>query len=251
MDTVLIAEGHGSGRGGLLYRIGKGSGCHGEAGAPQQAAPDDRHREPSGCGGICQRDRIRDGRRPDGSSQGQGRGTFSGAERWHRGPAQSGRSDAQRSAVRCPRHRDPQARRRIGDAHRHQVQRRCRRTPAGGSCGQHRRDHPPPEGAGCVRLLRRYGRRVPAQEQPDRPHCTGAGQRGQRCFAAGEKAVRRRGAAGYGSIRAPVWTATTCRWLRALFCTRSSPSAQHSRHNPAFGPEPQFDIYRRDKNAER
>ena len=37
----------------------------------------------SGCGGICQRDRIRDGRRPDGSSQGQGRGTFSGAERWH------------------------------------------------------------------------------------------------------------------------------------------------------------------------
>ena len=74
-----------------------------------------------------------------------------------------------------------------------------RRPPAGGSCGQHRRDHPPPEGAGCVRLLRRYGRRVSAQEQPDRPHCTGAGQRGQRCFAAGEKAVRRRGAAGYGS----------------------------------------------------
>ena len=42
--------------------------------------------------------------------------------------------------------------------------------------------------------------------------------------------------------RAPVWTATTCRWLRALFCTRSSPSAQHSRHDPAFGPEPQFEL---------
>ena len=104
-----------------------------------------------------------------------------------------------RTAVRCAWHRDPKARRRIGHAYRHQVQRRCRRTPAGGSCGQHRRDHPPPEGAGCVRLLRRYGRRVSAQEQPDRPHCTGAGQRGQRCFAAGEKAVRRCGAAGYGS----------------------------------------------------
>ena len=42
--------------------------------------------------------------------------------------------------------------------------------------------------------------------------------------------------------RAPVWTATTCRWLRVLFCTRSSPSAQHSRHDPAFGPEPQFEL---------
>ena len=50
-----------------------------------------------------------------------------------------------------------------------------------------------------LKELRRYGRRVSAQEQPDRPHCTGAGQRGQRCFAAGEKAVRRCGAAGYGS----------------------------------------------------
>ena len=49
---------------------------------------------------------------------------------------------------------------------------------------------------------------------------------------------------------APVWTATTCRWLRALFCTRSSPSAQHSRHDPAFGPEPQFEL-QEDKNAER
>ena len=40
---------------------------------------------------------------------------------------------------------------------------------------------------------------VSLREQPDRPHCTGAGQRGQRCFAAGEKAVRRCGAVGYGS----------------------------------------------------
>ena len=37
-------------------------------------------------------------------------------------------------------------------------------------------DHPPPEGSGRVRLLRGYGRRVPAQEQPHRPHRTGAGQ---------------------------------------------------------------------------
>ena len=49
-----------------------------------------------------------------------------------------------------------------------------------------------PQGAGCFRLLRRHGRRVPAQEQPHRPHCAGAGQRGQRCVAAGQKALRRR-----------------------------------------------------------
>ena len=68
----------------------------------------------------------------------------------------------------------------------------------GGPRGQHRRDHPPPEGSGGVRLLRRYGRCAPAQEQPDRPHRTGAGQRGQRCIPAGEKALRWCGAAGYG-----------------------------------------------------
>ncbi len=50
-------------------------------------------------------------------------------------------------------------------------------------------NHPPPEGSGGVRLLCRYGRCAPAQEQPDRPHCTGAGQRGQRCIPAGEKAL--------------------------------------------------------------
>jgi len=55
--------------------------------------------------------------------------------------------------------------------------------------GQHRRDHPPPEGSGGVRLLCRYGRCAPAQEQPDRPHRTGAGQRGQWCIPAGEKAL--------------------------------------------------------------
>ena len=37
-----------------------GSGVD-QAGASQQAAPDDRHREPSGCGCICQRDRVCDG----------------------------------------------------------------------------------------------------------------------------------------------------------------------------------------------
>ena len=47
---------------------------------------------------------------------------------------------------------------------RDQVQRRRCRASAGGACGQHRRDHPPPEGAGRVRLLRRHGRRLPAQE---------------------------------------------------------------------------------------
>ena len=48
--------------------------------------------------------------------------------------------------------------------HRHQVQRRRCRASAGGARGQHRRDHPPPEGAGRVCLLRRHGRRVSAQE---------------------------------------------------------------------------------------
>ena len=38
---------------------------------------------------------------------------------------------------------------------------------------------------------------------------------------------------------APVWTATMCRWLRASSCTRSSPSARHSRHKPVQRPEPQ------------
>ena len=47
---------------------------------------------------------------------------------------------------------------------------------ARGPGGQHRRDHPPPQGAGRFRLLRRYGWRVPAPEQPHRPHRTGAGQ---------------------------------------------------------------------------
>ena len=54
-------RGFGSGGGGLLYGAGQGGGCHGQAGASQQAAPDDRHREPSGCGCICQRDRVCDG----------------------------------------------------------------------------------------------------------------------------------------------------------------------------------------------
>ena len=36
--------------------------------------------------------------------------------------------------------------------------------PARGPCGQHRRDHPPPEGPGRFRLLCRYGRCAPAQE---------------------------------------------------------------------------------------
>ena len=58
----------------------------------------------------------------------------------------------------------PQAGRRIRDPHRHQVQRRRCRASAGGTRGQYRRDHPPPEGAGRVCLLRRHGRRVPAQE---------------------------------------------------------------------------------------
>ena len=72
------------------------------------------------------------------------------------------------------------------------------KSSAGAAERQHRRDHPPPERSGGVRLLCRYGRCAPAQEQPDRPHCTGAGQRGQRCIPAGEKALRWCGAAGYG-----------------------------------------------------
>ena len=48
--------------------------------------------------------------------------------------------------------------------HRHQIQRRCCGAPARGPCGQHRRDHPPPEGPGRFRLLCRYGRCAPAQE---------------------------------------------------------------------------------------
>ncbi len=54
--------------------------------------------------------------------------------------------------------------------------------------------------------------------------------------------------------RAPVWTATTCRWRQALSCTLS-PNAQHSRHDPAFGPEPQFELQEgqipKDKNNGR
>ena len=70
-----------------------------------------------------------------------------------------------RSALLCgPRHRHPQAGRRFRDPHRHQIQRRCCGAPARGPCGQHRRDHPPPEGPGRFRLLCRYGRCAPAQE---------------------------------------------------------------------------------------
>ena len=36
-------RGSGSGGGGLLYGAGQGGGCHGQAGASQQAAPDDRY----------------------------------------------------------------------------------------------------------------------------------------------------------------------------------------------------------------
>ena len=68
----------------------------------------------------------------------------------------------------------------------------------GGPRGQHRRDHPPPQGAGRIRVLCRHGRRAPAQEQPHRPHRAGAGQRGQRRVAAGQEVVRRCGAAGHG-----------------------------------------------------
>ena len=99
-----------------------------------------------------------------------------------------------------------------------------------------------------IRRLKEQG--VSAQEQPDRPHCTGAGQRGQRCFPAGEKAVRRRGAAGYGStghrcgqlqrvggcghysVRDPVPARSTAGMIR------------HSGRNLNLN-------YRRDKNAER
>ena len=62
-----------------------------------------------------------------------------------------------RSALLCGAHG-------IVIPHRHQVQRRRCRASAGGARGQHRRDHPPPEGAGRVCLLRRHGRRVSAQE---------------------------------------------------------------------------------------
>ena len=48
---------------------------------------------------------------------------------------------------------------------------------------------------------RRHGRRFAAQKQPHRPHRPGAGQRGQRGVAAGQKAVRRGAAAGYGRPR--------------------------------------------------
>ena len=74
VDTVLIAEGMAPAVAAYYTALAK------EAGATVKRV---HPNEPSGCGGICQRNRIRDGRRPDGSSQGQGRGTFSGAERWH------------------------------------------------------------------------------------------------------------------------------------------------------------------------
>ncbi len=82
VDTVLIAEGMAPAVAAYYTALAK------EAGATVKRVHPNKlrlmaAREPSGCGGISQRDRIRDGRRPDGSSQGQGRGTFSGAERWH------------------------------------------------------------------------------------------------------------------------------------------------------------------------
>ena len=61
VDTVLIAEGMAPAVAAYYTALAKEAGATVKRGAPQQAAPDDRHREPSGCGGICQRDRVCDG----------------------------------------------------------------------------------------------------------------------------------------------------------------------------------------------
>ena len=54
------------------------------------------------------------------------------------GSPQSGRGDAERTALRCPRHRHPKAGRRVRDAYRHQVQRGRGRAPARGPGSEHR-----------------------------------------------------------------------------------------------------------------
>ena len=48
VDTVLLAEGMARAVAAYYTAMAK------EAGTPQQAAPDDRHREPSGRGCLCQ-----------------------------------------------------------------------------------------------------------------------------------------------------------------------------------------------------
>ena len=76
VDTVLIAEGMAPAVAAYYTALAK------EAGATVKRVHPNKLRLMTGTESH-QRDRIRDGRRPDGSSQGQGRGTFSGAERWH------------------------------------------------------------------------------------------------------------------------------------------------------------------------
>ena len=82
VDTVLIAEGMAPAVAAYYTALAK------EAGATVKRVHPNKLRLMTGTEshqGVAAfaSDRIRDGRRPDGSSQGQGRGTFSGAERWH------------------------------------------------------------------------------------------------------------------------------------------------------------------------
>ena len=72
---------------------------------------------------------------------------------------------------------------------------------AGGKGGQHRRGGAQAQGAGRVRVLRRDGGRAPGNQQSDRPHRAGDGQRGPGRKPPGEKAVRRRGEPFHGGPR--------------------------------------------------
>ena len=81
VDTVLIAEGMAPAVAAYYTAHGQGGRGHGQAGASQQAAPDDRHREPPGRGRLCQRDRICDRGGPaERLPESQGRAAFPGAE---------------------------------------------------------------------------------------------------------------------------------------------------------------------------
>ena len=82
VDTVLIAEGMAPAVAAYYTALAK------EAGATVKRVHPNKLRlmtgtEPSGRGGLCQRDQVRDRGGSVGRSQGQGRAALSGAERRH------------------------------------------------------------------------------------------------------------------------------------------------------------------------
>ena len=201
VDTVLLAEGDGPGGGFLLYGPGQGGGGHGQAGAPQQAAPAVRHDSHQGVAAFASEIAYAEVDDLLSAARARGEAPFLVISDGIEDPHNLGA--VIRSALLCGAHGVIIPKRggasvtptvikaSAGAAERLPVARVV-------NIGE------------TIRRLKEQGVFVYCadmdgvslrKKQPHRPHRPGAGQRGQRGVAAGQKAVRRGAAAGYGRPR--------------------------------------------------